>query len=217
MPKNAEWSYAREFIMMSEVLDDERKDAFLQGLHHLHDESEQAAARERDLAVERERQLEAQRRDEEQRRQEDERERERRRREEEERKRPPSRRQANGSGRPAEVPGPGDHGRRLASPPSRMPPNQRGARTPAKKAVATQRGLFKRAGALMAAVQAAIIGTAQGVRRNPMAYVRTMLFLLAFILVFAREELRERVKRWLKDAWDRVRRTVGMGVKVSYI
>lgn len=208
--------------MMSEVLDEERKDAFLQGLHHLRDESEQAAQRERDLAVEREHQLEARRRDEaeeQQRRAEEERERERRRREEEEeRKRPPSRRTAgNGSTRPAEVPGPTDHGRRLASPPSRMPPNQRGARTPAKKVAASQKGLFKRAAALVTAIQAAIIGTAQGVRRNPMAYMRAMLFLLAFILAFAREEVRERVKRWLKDAWDRVRRTIGMGVKVSYI
>jgi len=44
-----------------------------------------------------------------------------------------------------------------------------------------------------------------------------MLFLLAFALAFGRREIRERVKRLLERAWEKLRGTVGMGVKVSYI
>src|SRR4051812_43837099 len=32
LPQNGEWDYARDFITMSEVLDDERRDAFLHAL-----------------------------------------------------------------------------------------------------------------------------------------------------------------------------------------
>ncbi|KAF2100483.1 hypothetical protein NA57DRAFT_36731 [Rhizodiscina lignyota] len=218
LPRNQEWQYAREFIMMSEVLDDERKETFLHALHNLREESEQSEQREQELAREREEQLEAQRqREEEIRKQEEERDRERRRKEEEERKRPPSRRQ-NGAtnARPAEVPGPTDHGRRLTSPPSRHRPNQP-SRTPAKRSITASQGIYRRAAALVAAIQSAITGTAQSVSSNPMAFLRAFLFLLAFVLAFARAEVRERVKRWVMDAWDRIRRTIGMGVKVSYI
>jgi hypothetical protein len=52
---------------------------------------------------------------------------------------------------------------------------------------------------------------------NPMAFFRTLLFLLAFGLAFGRRDLRERILRLLRNAWEKVRRTVGMGVKVSYI
>jgi hypothetical protein len=58
---------------------------------------------------------------------------------------------------------------------------------------------------------------AQGLANNPMALLRTMLFLLAFALAFGRREIRERVRRLLERAWEKIKGTVGMGVKVSYI
>ena len=49
LPRNDEWDYAREFISMSEVLDDERKEAFLLALHSLKEEKEDAEKREEKL------------------------------------------------------------------------------------------------------------------------------------------------------------------------
>jgi hypothetical protein len=44
-----------------------------------------------------------------------------------------------------------------------------------------------------------------------------MLFVLAFIVAFSRREIRERARRIVGTSWNKVRGTVGMGVKVSYI
>ena len=45
LPRNDEWEYAREFIQMNSVLDDERKQAFLIALHVLKEEERLAAIR----------------------------------------------------------------------------------------------------------------------------------------------------------------------------
>ncbi|KFY14263.1 hypothetical protein V491_06109, partial [Pseudogymnoascus sp. VKM F-3775] len=57
--RNDEWEYARDFISSSEVLDEERRDAFLAALQSLEDEREEAAQREQDLAREKEEKLKA--------------------------------------------------------------------------------------------------------------------------------------------------------------
>ena len=49
LPRNDEWDYAREFINMSEVLDDERKEAFLLALQSLKEEKEDSEKREEKL------------------------------------------------------------------------------------------------------------------------------------------------------------------------
>ena len=43
------------------------------------------------------------------------------------------------------------------------------------------------------------------------------LFLLALLFALGRRDVRDRVRRIANDSWDSLRRTVGMGVKVSYI
>ncbi|KAK0647317.1 hypothetical protein DIS24_g7817 [Lasiodiplodia hormozganensis] len=85
LPRNDEWEYAREFIGMSEVLDDERKEAFLLALHGLKEEQESAAMREAQLRQQQQEQLERRRQEAETRRREAEEEESRRRREQEER------------------------------------------------------------------------------------------------------------------------------------
>lgn len=52
---------------------------------------------------------------------------------------------------------------------------------------------------------------------NPTVLFRFMLFILAFVMAFSRREVRERVRLILGKSWEKVRGTVGMGVKVSYI
>ena len=46
---------------------------------------------------------------------------------------------------------------------------------------------------------------------------RLLMFLFAFLILASRRGIRVRLRRTLADGWDKVRRTVGMGVKVSYV
>ena len=89
LPRNEEWDYAREFISMSEILDDDRKEAFLLALHSLKEEKDDAEKREERLRQQQQEQLEQRRRETEARRLEQSRaEDERRKREEENRRQP---------------------------------------------------------------------------------------------------------------------------------
>jgi len=206
LPRNGEWDYAREFIMMSEVLDDERKEAFLHALYDLKEEQENASKREEELKERQREELEERR----QREEEESRLAEQRRLEEEKRRE--------------------DTKRRPQRPPDAMGGNGVKAKQPAAPTSSTSRQpkkdisrrkqpatLYTRAAGVFTALQSALMQTAQGLANNPMVLLRTMLFLLAFALAFGRREIRERVKRLLERAWEKLRGTVGMGVKVSYI
>lgn len=212
LPRNDEWEYAREFIGMSEVLDDERKEAFLLALHGLKEEQESAAMREAQLRQQQQEQLERRRQEAETHRREAEEEESRRRREQEEREaRQRMHRSANnGSPHPAS----NNTGRAATS-------ASRGARPgPNKKALSPRprnQSVSARASAILSAAQNMFQNATQSLTQNPMAFLRTLLFLLAFALAFGRQDLRDRVKRLLRIAWEKMRRTVGMGVKVSYI
>lgn len=46
-----------------------------------------------------------------------------------------------------------------------------------------------------------------------MAMLRFVLFLMGLVAAFSRQDVKER----LAAAWDKIKRMVGMGVKVSYI
>ena len=218
LPRNGEWDYAREIIAMSELLDDERKEAFLHSLSGLKEEQENAARREEELMQRQKEELEARRL------REEEEERERRRLDEERKRRredaartttrpqrPPDATTAvNGSGvraKPSSV-------RRIDDSSAST------ARQP-KKDIARRKqppaSLYTRAASLFTALQSVLLQTAQGLANNPMALLRMMLFLLAFALAFGRREIREKVRRLFERAWEKLRGTVGMGVKVSYI
>lgn len=210
LPRNDEWDYAREFISMSEVLDDERKEAFLLALHSLKEEKEDAEKREEKLRQQQKEQLEERRREAEakrleQARQEDER---RKQRDADAKKQP--------RGTDTDRSRPDD---RLRQPKPSSPGSQSSGtrRTPAKKPTPPPPGLYQRVGGLFAAIQKAIADSAKQMTSNPLAFLRTLLFLIAFGLAFGKRDLRERVMRLIRQAVDKIRRTVGMGVKVSYI
>jgi hypothetical protein len=224
LPRNGEWEYAREFIMMSEVLDDERKEAFLQALHGLREEQREAAERERDIQAAQERQLEAQRADDERRRRD-----ERLRAEEEARLRDAAKRHhqhqhrgAKAEGQPRD--GLGQHRPKagLGRPDGAQAAGGTAARPrqAPKEGMASRdgaAGVVARAGALLAHLQSLVLAGAQSLGTNPVLLLRTVLFVLAFALAFGRREMRVRIKRMVDRAWMSVRRTVGMGAKVSYI
>ncbi|KAI4675750.1 uncharacterized protein J4E88_007785 [Alternaria novae-zelandiae] len=196
LPRNDEWDYARDFIDMSEVLDQERKEAFLLALHSLKEEKEDTQAREEKLRQQQQEQMEERRRETEAKRLEQSRAQDERRIREEQ-----NRRQPRGSDEPQPTPS----------------QSSRTSRTPAKKPTTPPPGLYNRASTMFANIHTMISDTAHHMTSNPMAFFRTLLFLLAFGLAFGRRHLRERILRIIRSAWDKVRRTVGMGVKVSYI
>ena len=52
---------------------------------------------------------------------------------------------------------------------------------------------------------------------SSMLTLRFVMFLVAFLLIVARRDLRIKLRRAIDDGWTKVKSTVGMGVKVSYI
>lgn len=214
--RNNEWDYSREFISMSSILDEERRDAFLQALQSLQEDQEAQAQQERE---ERERQEDQLRREIEEAkrlRQENE-EREKRRLDEERARReakapseidygvdstpPPSARRQSRAG--------SDHGRSVRSARSSTSNSN-------EKAVAPVTFTAK-ASMVVMRLRTVIDGLAASLNRHPALIMRLLAFTMGLILMMGNKALRERVKRVLGTSWAKVLATVGMGTKVSYI
>lgn len=54
-------------------------------------------------------------------------------------------------------------------------------------------------------------------QKNPSAMLRFLLFVLVFVGAASQRVVRERLRRVAGGAWEKVRGTLGMGVRVSYI
>jgi hypothetical protein len=224
LPRNGEWDYAREFINMSEVLDDERKETFLLALHGLREEQQNSAIREAELQREQQEQLVKQRQQEEKQQIEAQLAEQERRRQEAGLGHPTrssddtsnheylngydpiSGSPLNSSNRPKNI----LHSAKSASSAHLRPPRS-------KKAVRPPPGFFERASSVMSAMQTVLFSTTQSLRSNPLILLRVLLFIMAFAMAFGRKDVRERLKRLFAQVWEKLRRTVGMGVKVSYI
>ena len=227
LPRNGEWDYAREFISISALLDEERKEAFLQALQQLKEETEQDVQREEELKRERDREMEARRQEEERRKRQAEEDARRVRESRDVRNGGPARpgsRSETASRGSAGGGGSGEaaHANGKARPSSRPNGVTRGpqSKQPAKKPGAQQpssASIYKRASALFLALQTSLMELARNTTGNPMLLLRFLLFLIAFLGIVGRREVRERLTRVLAQAWEKLRRTVGMGVKVSYI
>ncbi|THX23351.1 hypothetical protein D6D12_08456 [Aureobasidium pullulans] len=204
LPQNDEWDYARDFISMSEVLDDERRDAFLQALHTLKEEKALDGIREKELQRRQDEEMQQRRMEDERRRKEEARaEQDRKRREAEDRPRTAD--SQNRTPSTSSNPRAGQGNRNTAA--SKAKPAQKKATPPSPR---VYRSVF-------ATMQAAILNAGKSVTQNPMVLLRFVLFLMAFTLAFARRDVRDRVKRTLQGGLHKVQRTIGMGVKVSYI
>lgn len=252
LPRNDEWEYARSFITNSDILDEERREAFLQTLQELQDVQEQEHETDADGYEDAEEDLQ------------------------EERTHELQRKQASDVKQDAEDAVNGDHSlvskgsshKRTSSevdygieqthpngthtsqsarpqatsvpvqpqphpltsldpqpePSSPIParsqhisPPSRASRRPAPRKPAARNTLFSQARNLVLMISNLTRNLAGAMTKNPTALLRMLLFLIAFLMVMSRREARERVKRIMGKSWDRVRGTVGMGVKVSYI
>ncbi|KAF2716782.1 hypothetical protein K431DRAFT_234628 [Polychaeton citri CBS 116435] len=49
------------------------------------------------------------------------------------------------------------------------------------------------------------------------ALLRLVMFMLAFLVILVRRDLRIKLRRVLEGTWTKIRQTIGMGVKVSYV
>jgi hypothetical protein len=213
LPRVGEWEYAEEFIGISPLLDEERKEAFLQALGQLRGEMEAEKEREREIEREREREMDKRRKADQRQRDE-----EQRKREVNEHKTWEKGNASLGSanngvearGGIKSGPGPGSQNGVGKGPQSRQPAKHNGRKR-------SEVSVYKRASAMWTALQANLAEAVRNMSGNPMLMLRFLLFLIAFLSVVGRRQVRERLKKALEQAWDKFRRTIGMGVKVSYI
>jgi hypothetical protein len=225
LPANNEWDYARSFVSNSDILDDERREAFLQTLAELQEAKEQESVLEDTTDYTEDEDPE------------------------------PNQPQQNGHRGHQRSSSEVDYGiestypnggsdqhpssQTLKSPPSATqpmtslppqpeptpkraphlsPPAQTPRRIPAKRSKAKQQsGLTAQARALFAALTNLTRNLGGALIGNSNAVLRLLLFLLAFFMAFSRPEIRDRVQALIGKSWEKMRRTVGMGVKVSYI
>ena len=197
--RNNEWEYAREFISVSSVLDDERREAFLQALESLQEEQQEVQRRERE---DRERHQEELRR-----------EREEARRLKEENERIERRRKELETQGGSEV----DYGVEEPIRPAPRDPNRSALSRGRKKAPASPPTLGERATVLARRFQAVVDQLGVALQTNPMLLMRVVAFVLGLVLVLSREGVRQRIRRIIAGSWGKLKATAGMGMKVSYI
>jgi hypothetical protein len=224
--RNNEWDYAREFISISEVLDDERREAFLQALQSLQDEQNEVARREREVQKREEEQLQRDIEDARRRRVENE-ERERQLQQELERgstktassevdygieNSPPYTGSANSSTKARSAKGSSKPSRSNGATVSHASRPSVSNTKPAPPA-----SFIKRAGAIIANLRKLLETMAESFKGNPMILLRLLAFIVAILLVLSRRDIKARIKKIMGNGWGKVKATAGMGVKVSYI
>lgn len=215
LPRNREWDYAREFILLSDILEEESREGFLRNLASLQDEEANHHDREQSLQRERDQELERRRHQWELKRAEE----------------VPAR-----QNEPQAAPSAPNHQRldsekdygidspkplnkptrSSPSKPSRIPPNSSSSPSSYKKHPQTL-GIYKQGLVIMRAIQHLISTTRRSISKNPLSMLRFVLFLLGLIAALSRRGVRDRLRRLAGEGWGKVRRTVGMGVKVSYM
>jgi hypothetical protein len=212
LPRNEEWDYAREFINMSEVLDEERKDVFLQTLEGIKEEKEQGELRAAALQREKDAELERQMREEERRRAEEAAAAERL-------------EQKNHRRNNSKV----DSGIEKSRPngTSKAKPGKPSDKTSGSKSTlsspASSKNVKKtdkpaRSNRALANVLRNILQyISKTIAGNPLSIARTLLFMLGVIMALSRQNIREKIRKITGSGWQKIKGTVGMGVKVSYI
>jgi hypothetical protein len=223
LPRNEEWDYAREFINLSEVLDDERKEAFLQTLDGLREEKERGNQRAAEIQREKEEELERLRLEQE--------------RNAEQQKTSISEKLQTGKGQNAhrktssEV----DYGiekshpngiskARNAKPTSRpgktigrtafSPPPEASKQV---KKVEKLNSVLRQTRMAAHLLVALVRNLGRSMSNNPMPFLRSLLLIVGVLMALSRPDVRDRIRRITDAGWQKIRRTVGMGVKVSYI
>jgi TolA-binding protein len=230
LPEVGEWEYAREFVEGCGNLDEERKEAFLAALEGLKEEREGLKRREVELQEQRDReaQEELRRREQVEQKRVEEAERERQRLEQQQKETAAktasntataaassssnieprtsalnnNNNNNNSNSNNNNTPSNG-HPRGQPSRSARKPPSN--SQQPAANATTLLTRLTSLAHHLRHSLGPSLLNA------------RLLIFFFAFLLLAARRDFRVRLRRALGEGWAKVRRTVGMGVKVSYV
>lgn len=230
LPRNEEWEYAAEFINLSEALDEERKEVFLQSLDGLKEEKELGNLRATAIQREKDAELERQARDNERRRAEEAAassrpeqngnkrngnevdsaaaaaaEKKSTHRGSKGRSSKSTDRQSNGSKTGSSA------GRTAFSPPSGSS-SSKNVKKPEKPEARARKSQ-----ALMTVLRNLVQYFTRMVSGNPLSLARLVLFVLGMVMALSRQDVRDRIQRVTGAGWNKVKGTIGMGVKVSYI
>jgi hypothetical protein len=224
LPEVGEWEYAREFVEGCGSLDEERKEGFLAALDGLREEREGLKRREVELQEQREREVleEKMRREQEDERRRVEEEKVKREREIQQKKErdaaaAPTINANNNTGesRPNTLSnngnGNGNGNNTRPNQPSRSASKPTPSSSQNNPATANAATLLTRLTSLAHHLRHNLLGGPS------LLSARLLMFIFAFILLASRRDMRVRLRRALAEGWDKVRRTVGMGVKVSYV
>lgn len=209
------------------MLDEERREAFLQALQSLQDEQTEHDNREAEAQQRQQEQLQRDLEESKQRRiEEEERERQR----VEERRRSPKRapsevdygiddsyhnESTGGSAKARSTRGGSAKGTTSKSSRNGATASHASKPVASNKKVSAQAapGVIQRAGTIITNLRKLLDSMAASFKTNPMVLLRLLAFMVAIIVAFSRRDVKDRVRRM----WDKVRATAGMGVKVSYI
>ncbi len=206
LPANGEWDYARSFIEMNDMLDEERKEAFLNALQTYKEEKDGTTQRQRELEEQLEHEMEQQRKEEEEAQRAEE---ARKAAEEERRKATESEKQ---KAAPKGLNGSADTSKPSVTKPSAA--TQAASSRPSKaqkKPPSPPPTFYRRASSMLNNLQHMVMQAGQSM--NSVAILRLLMFILAFVLIIARRDLRLQIRRGIEDGWVKVKQTVGMGVK----
>lgn len=235
LPANGEWEYAQQFIEMSDVLDEERKEQFLHALQAYKEQIDGTAQRDQELNEQREREMEEQRQ-EEARRAEEARRLEEEAKKSKKRKQPlqpvdhqkpsttskPQQNATNTPPTPPDTPEPSSSA--IPTPtPSIAPARSSSSSSPKSQKKPTPRSstpptLYRRASSAIGNLQQMVLQASRNLTgQGTMAMLRFLMFMMAFLLIIARRDLRIKIRRAMETGWVKVKQTVGMGVKVSYV
>ena len=226
LPRNEEWDYARDFIKMSDILDEEAREAFLQNLNDLEEQKNGPKPDQEDWAqhdnADEQHQQELQEIEP--------------RHEEDETTFHDTQENADDSEAtlkatprsPNRKPH-SEHDYGIETPKASAPPSQASLKPPGrplqprtvhspptasrKKGSSSPPGLYRRSATILLNFQHLIASMTQSLSRNPMALLRFVLFVLGLVVALSRRDVKYRISR----GWEKVRQTIGMGVKVSYI
>jgi hypothetical protein len=231
LPRNEEWEYARSFISMSDILDDERREAFLQSLQELQDVKAHEVQEELStLQQEKDAQLQEALEDKNQAEAESAASQSR----VSEQNGPVHRRTSSEVDYGIEKKGlngsvvPPPKTQKSVNPSSTGSADKRGSHFPPPSEASRRRKMskssqqrppayFQQVRNVFRVMQNLVRNMATSIGANPMMLLNVLLSVLAIVMALSRRDIRERAKRIVGEGWDKVRKTVGMGVKVSYI
>ncbi|EGD97501.1 peroxin-26 [Trichophyton tonsurans CBS 112818] len=231
LPRNEEWEYAREFINLSEALDDDKKEAFIQTLDNLLEEKEKGAQRAAEIQQEKEEELERQRKqreDEEiQRAEEEKKKQEREHKQKQQHETSGEKSMSNHKRSSSEV----DYGIEKSNPNSPMKsrvfkpalkktqPSEPSSAKETKKSTTgkPQPLVLARMQVLAKLLVTFMKNLSRSLVSNPLSYLKSLLIVLGVLMALGRTDVRNRIRQVTGAGWQKVRGTIGMGVKVSYI